>query len=293
MNTLLEPDLLQTFVAIADSGSFNQAAKRVYRTQSAVSMQMKRLEEIIGRSLFGRQGRSVNLTVDGELLLGHARRILRAHQQALASFDEAALEGSVVLGTPDDYCSTFLPGILARFAETHSRVHVEVVCDATVNLLPRLAEGSVDLALITGGYGDGSDVVVHREPLVWVTSARHCVHEQEPLPLAMYQSGCPFRTGALEALAMQGRASRIVYSSISMTGIEAALRTGLAVGVLGRSTVPKDLRILTERDGFPPLPGYSIALRRVPGKESPLLDKLEQHIIQGFQALTASNNRPE
>lgn len=284
MDVLLEPDLLQTFVAIADSGSFNQAAKRIYRTQSAVSMQMKRLEEVIGHSLFGRQGRSMNLTADGELLLGHARRILRAHQQALAAFDEASLESNIVLGMPDAYSSTFLPGILVRFAEAHSRVHhVKVVCDTTLNLLPRLAEGSVDLALITGGCGDGSGVVVRREPLVWVTSARHCAHKQELLPLAMYQSGCLFRTRALEALSMQGRASRIVYSSTSMAGIEAALRTGLAVGVLGRSTVPKGLRVLTERDGFPSLPDYSITLCRTPGKESPLLDELEQHITRDLK----------
>ncbi len=290
MNVMLETDLLHTFVAIADTGSFSHAARRVFRTQSAVSMQMRRLEAAVGRPLFGRQGRSVALTVDGELLLGHARRILHAHRQALAAFDSSALEGSVVFGTPDDYGSTFLPGILARFAETNPRVHVEVVCEPTVNLLPRLAEGSVDLALITHGHGDNSGIVVHQEPMVWVTSARHCVHEQDPLPLALYQPGCPFRQWALEALAAQGRASRVAYTSVSLTGIEAALRAGLAVSVLGLSNVPDGMQVLTQQDGFPPMPDYTIALRRAPGREAPLLDRVEQHIIDSFRTFAKGKN---
>jgi DNA-binding transcriptional LysR family regulator len=253
-------------------------------------MQMRRLENVLGRSLFGRQGRSVMLTADGELLLGHARRILHTQQQALAAFDRSALEGSVVFGTPDDYGSTFLPAILARFAETNPRVHVEVVCEPTVNLLPRLAEGSVDLALITHGHGDDSGVTVHREPMVWVTSARHCVHEQNPLPLALYQPGCPFRQRALEGLAALGRASRVTYTSVSLTGIEAALRAGLAVSVLGLSNVTDGLRVLTEQDGFPPMLDYTIALRRAPGRESPLLDRVEQHIIDSFRTFAKGKN---
>jgi DNA-binding transcriptional LysR family regulator len=285
MAELLEPDLLQTFVAIADSGSFTRAAQRVCRTQSAVSMQMKRLEERVGRPLFGRNGRAAVLTTDGELFLNHARRVLQAHQQALAAFDASALTGSVILGCPDDYVSTFLPPILARFAETHPQVHVEVICEATVQLLERLTAGTVELALVTHGHGDDSGIVVHREPLVWVTSARHSVHEQTPLPLALYQPGCIFRRSALAALAAQNRTSRVVYSSLSMTGLEAALRAGLAVSVLGKSTVPEGLRILGEREGFPVLPNYSIALRRANGMESPVLDRLEQHIIDSFQVL--------
>lgn len=284
MNALLETDLLQTFVAIADTGGFSHAARRVFRTQSAVSMQMRRLEQTLGRSLFERQGRSVRLTADGELLLGHARRILHAQQQALAAFDHSTLEGSVVFGTPDDYGSTFLPTILARFAETNPRIHVEVVCEPTINLLPRLADGSVDMALITHGHGDDSGVIVHQEPMVWVTSARHCAHEQDPLPLALYQPGCPFRQRALDGLAALGRASRVAYTSVSLTGIEAALRAGLAVSVLGLSNVTEGLRVLTESEGFPPMPDYTIALRRAPGKESPLLDRVEQHIVASFSA---------
>lgn len=282
MPDVLEPDLLRTFLAIADSGSFTEAARRVFRTQSAVSMQMKRLEEVLGRPLFGRNGRSVQLTPDGELLLGHARRILRAHQQALAAFDDSELQGNVVIGSPDDYASAFLPGVLVRFAETHPRVHVELVCIPTIDLLPRLEDGSVDLALITMDHGDNSGLVLHREPLVWLTSARHCVHEQNPLPLALFHTGCIFRRWALEALGKQGRASRIAYTSVSAAGLKAALDAGLAVGVMGRSGVTEGLRMLGEKEGFPPLPHFEIALKRARDKPSALLDALEAHLIDHF-----------
>jgi len=283
MAGIIEAELLQTFVAIADTGSFTSAAKRVFRTQSAVSMQMRRLEELVGRVLFNREGRAAQLTPDGELLLGHARRILRAHYQALAVFEDSALQGKVVIGTPDDYAGTFLPGILARFAETHPLVHVEVVCEATVNLLTRIAAGTVDLALVTHGHGSDSGVVVHRESAVWVTSARHCAHEQDPLPLALFQPGCVFRQWALDILASQGRTSRVAYTSMSIAGIEAALRAGLAISVLPRSNVREGLRMLTENEGFPALPAFEIALRRAQGKSSMLLDRLEEHIIDSFR----------
>jgi len=227
----------------------------------------------------------------GELLIGHARRILRAHRQALDAFDASALTGNVILGCPDDYVCTFMPPILARFAEAYPQVCVEVICEVSRQLLDRLHTGTVDMALVTVGTVNGDDggTVVHHEPLVWVTSPRHCVHEREPLPLVLYQSGCMFRRHALAALATQGRSSRMVYTSLSITGLEAALRAGLGVSVLGKSTVPAGLRILGERDGFPPLPDYSIALRRTADRESPILDRLEQHIIDGFRELSAGS----
>lgn len=280
----LEPDLLRSFVAIAETGSFTAAAARVHRTQSAVSMQIKRLEDQLGRALFARDGRAVGLTRDGETLLVHARQILRLHLEALAAFDPDALSGEVTIGAPDDYASTFLPRILGCFAESHARVHVNVVCQPSTVLLRRLAERTVDLALVTEGSGERGGTLVHREPLVWVTSARHCVHEQEPLPLAIFEPGCAFRRVATESLAATGRAVRIAYTSVSIAGIHAALEAGLAVGVMLRSNVRPGLRMLDERDGFPPLPEAGITLQRAPGVAQPLLDRLEQAILDHFRA---------
>jgi DNA-binding transcriptional LysR family regulator len=283
MQTLIEPDLLQTFVAIAESGSFTEAAKRVHRTQSAVSMQIKRLEELLERPVFVREGRAVRLNPDGELLLGHARRILDAHREALATFVQPELQGTVSLGTVDEYAVTFLPSILVRFAETHPLVHVQVICDTTVNLLPRLNENEIDFAMVTHGYGDDGGIILLREPLVWVTSAGHSAHRLNPVPLAMFHPGCRWRQWAIDALAKQVVPYRIAYTSMSLAGIEAALRAGLAVSALPRSNVGVGLRILDERDGFPPLPNYQIALRRAENARSPVHDCLERHIIENFR----------
>ena len=172
MVATLEPELLRSFVAIAETGSFTAAAHRVHRTQSAVSMQIKRLEEQLGAELFARQGRTVGLTHGGDRLLPHARRILQAHREALAAFDREQLAGAVTLGAPDDYASTFLPRSLARFAESHARVHLEFVCQPSVELVRRLAERTIDLALVTEGSGERGGTLLLRERLVWVTSAR-------------------------------------------------------------------------------------------------------------------------
>lgn len=282
----LEPELLRSFVAIAETGSFTTAARRIHRTQSAVSMQIKRLEDLLGRELFDREGRAVALTADGEVLLGHARRILRVHQEALAAFDDDALAGEVTIGAPDDYASTFVPRILARFGQTHPRVQVNVVCRPSTELLDCLAEGGVDVALVTQGSGERGGVLVHREPLVWVTSAHHRAHEQDPLPLAVFHAGCCFRRAAVEALSRAGRRHRIAYTSVSVAGIYAALDAGLAVGTLLRSNLRPGLRMLAEADGFARLPEVGITLQRARRDEDPLLDRLEEHILDFFRGDT-------
>jgi DNA-binding transcriptional LysR family regulator len=290
MQTLIEPDLLHTFVAIAESGSFTEAARHVHRTQSAVSMQIKRLEELLGRPVFTREGRTVRLSAEGELLLGHARRILNAHREALAALLQPELQGTVSLGTVDEYAVTFLPSILARFGESHPLVHVDVICDMTINLLRRLGENEIDFAIVTHGHGDDGGIILHREPLVWVTSASHSAQQLNPIALALFHPGCRFRQWTIDALAKQARPYRIAYTSMSLAGIEAALRAGLAISAVPRSNVGVGLRILDERDGFPPLPSCQIALRRAENARSPAHDCLEQHIIENFRrgAMTAA-----
>ncbi len=287
MNDILESDLLRSFVAIVEAGSVTAAAEQVHRTQSAVSMQMKRLEETLGRPLFERSGRNLILTPDGELLLGHARRILSAHRAAIEAFEESSLAGSVTLGTPDEYASTILPKILAQFAQSHPRVHVEVVCEnASRTLRKLLANQTVDIALVTPQLdATGGATLVERTPATWVTAAHHWTHEQDPLPLALYPTGCWYRRLAMSLLAEQGRRFRVAYTSVSGAGLLAAIRAGLAVGVLSAHSVPSDLRILTRADGFPQLPEHEIYLQRAAGPPSPLLDTLERHIIASFRSM--------
>lgn len=278
-----DTDLLRTFVAIVDAGGFTQAAKQVHRTQSAVSMQVRRLEEQVGKPLFQRDGRGVQLAPDGEALLGYARRLLKLHDEAVAALTQPELAGSVRLGTPDDYVARFLPDILARYARCCPRVQVEVLCEPSVNLRRLLAEDRLDLALVTCLPGSESGEIVRREPTVWACSARHLAHEVEPLPLALFQPGCWCRDAALGALAQSGRPYRIAYTSASIAGVLAAVSAGLAVTAAARSALTPDLRVLMQEDGFPPLPITAIALLRGL-RPTPATEQLAAHIREGFGA---------
>jgi DNA-binding transcriptional LysR family regulator len=283
MTPYLEPDHLRSFVAIAESGSFTEAAARVHRTQSAVSMQMRKLEEQLGRQLFTRAGRGIALSADGELLLGHARRLLQINRDVVAAFDAGALKGTVRIGAPDDHASSFLPRILARFASTHPGVEVELVCEPSSGLVRAVAAGELDLALVCEGSQEKGGRIVYRDQLVWVGSEAHATHELDPLPLALFHQGCLYRRGALDALADQGRRSRIAYTSVSMAGVCAAISSGLAIGVMMRGTWPRGLRALGTREGLPPLPETGIVLvRREAGGDPLLLDALEGHIEDSF-----------
>jgi len=260
----LDPDLLRTFVAIVDAGGFTPAAKQVHRTQSAVSMQVRRLEETLGRALFQRDGRGVRLAPDGEALLGYARRLLKLHDEAVAALTRPELAGRVRIGTPDDYVDRFLPDILARFARAFPRVQVDVLCETSAHLRPLLAEDRLDLAVLTAGCTPGGEPgeVLRREPVVWATAERHLAHEQEPLPLALFQSGCAFRDWALAGLDGIGRPYRIAYTSASFSSILAAVTAGLAVTALCRSVLPAGVRPLGVAEGFPPLPMTALTLHR-------------------------------
>jgi len=282
MQRLLDTDLLATFVAIAETGSFTDAAGRVGRTQSAVSMQMRRLEELLGTRLFAKAGRGVALTPPGEQLVAHARRLLRANREVVVAFEEAALEGHLRVGAPDDYAATFLPPVLARFAAACPRVEIELVCEMSGSLVRGRAVGRGDVAILTAGSGEAGGRLLRREPLVWAGAPGHPVHERHPLPLALFHPGCLFRDAALEALGMVGRVSRIAYTSLSVAGIAAAVRAGLAVGVFLRSTVPDGLVLLGAAEGLPPLPEAGIALCRSASAPARLTDALEAEIVQAL-----------
>ena len=227
MDRRLDLDVLRTLVAIADGGSFSAAADRIGRTQSAVSMQIRRLEEATGKRLFDRGTRHVRATPAGESLLGHARRMLRLEEEAWAALVEPDLSGRVRLGIPDDYAYALLPPVLSRFAASHPKVEVELICEQSTLLDGRLAEGSVDLAVVTRGLGRIGELL-RREPLVWFAAADHDAHRLDPLPVALYEPGCVARDVTLRALDADQRPYRVAYSSPSLVGL-------MAVGALVRS----------------------------------------------------------
>src|SRR6476659_8254700 len=177
MTALLDVDQLRTFIAIAETGSFTRAADIVHKTQSAVSMQMKRLEERLDRPIFARDGRASKLTEDGSRLLDYARRLVKLNVETVAAFSDAALSGRVRLGVPDDYADRYLPAIMARFSPSNPRVEVTIVCEPTPMLVDRLLASDLDLPIITHAEHKGPAEFIRHERLLWVTSSRHSVHE--------------------------------------------------------------------------------------------------------------------
>lgn len=282
----IDPDLLRAFVLVAEGGSVTRAAERVGRTQSAVSMQMKRLEETLGRPLLARTPRGLAPTPHGVWLLERARTLLAVNDEIFTGFRAPPLIGHVRLGAPDDYALRWLPRILARFAETYPAVEVEVVCQNSEWLGRRLAEGEVDLTLLTEGNTPRGIAAeeVWRGPLLWVGSAAHPVARAEPLHVALSHPGCTWREAALTALAKAGRAVRVSYTSQTQTGCFAVALAGLAVTVSTPAILPEGLVWMGEADGLPPLPDTRLFLARGPAAEgSPAAEALRTRIVAGFR----------
>ena len=284
---MLDIDQLRTFVAIADSGSFTRAAEIVHKTQSAVSMQMKRLEERLGRPVFERDGRASKLNDDGERLLDYARRIVRLNGECVAAFAETDLAGRVRLGLPDDYAERYLPEILAAFSRSNPRAEVTVVCEPTPFLVEGIRTGELDLAIITHVDGQSTSDVVRVEQLLWVTSSRHAVQDEDPVPLAVGRPACCWRNAAVTALEKVGRRHRIGYVSWYSTAVGAAVLGGLAVSILPESALKPGMRILGARDGFPPLPSSKIGLMRPAAGRHPLAAALADQIRDNLDNLTS------
>lgn len=282
----LDLDQLQTFIAIADSGSFTKAAEEVHRTQSAVSMQMRRLEERIGKPLFEKDGRTNRLSEDGEKLLSYARRMIRLNRETLAAFDDQCLEGHIRIGTPDDYADRFLPEIMARFARSNPRVELSVICEPTFNLVEHIRRGHLDLAIVTHDDAKGQSEVVRREPLLWVASANHCTHEEEVLPMAFGRPTCIWRRAACDVLDQMNREYRILFTSWSATVITAAVLSGLAISVLPECALRPGMRVLGEADGFGALPDCKIGIMRGHTSRPDIVDALARHIAESLDNIS-------
>jgi DNA-binding transcriptional LysR family regulator len=279
-------DLLRTFVAIADNGGFTRAAERVGRTQSTVSLQIKKLEDGLGRRVFEREpGRELRLTPDGEILLTYARQILRLGDEARSRLMEPDVAGIVRLGTPEDFATVHLPEVLARFARAHPRVALDVNCDFTVNLLDGFSKGQYDLVLFKREpQGRSGGVGVWRELLVWAASPRLALGGEDPLPLVLAPVPDVYRKRALASLDAAKRAWRVVYTSPSLAGLQAAVRAGLGVTVLPREMVPPGLILLGEEHGLPNLPDTEIVLYRAPGTLSRAAELLAEHVVHALEA---------
>ncbi|MGY3446208.1 MULTISPECIES: LysR substrate-binding domain-containing protein [unclassified Bradyrhizobium] len=259
--SILDPDLLQAFVAVADHRSFTRAASALNRTQSAVSMQVKRLEERLQAELFHRSTSSVDLSAAGEGLLGYARRILSLNAEAVGRVRAHGTDGRVRLGVMDDYGTLIVPPLLKDFTANYPLIHVEMETGLTSSMTERLGE-AYDLVIAMHPEGRGEGELLRTEQAVWAASASHRVEELDPLPVALYPQGCLFRSWAMQALDEADRPWRLAFVSHSLSAVEAIAAQGLAVTVVKSGTFPPALRRLTARDGMPRLPRAEIRLHR-------------------------------
>lgn len=205
----LDSDLLRTFIAISETGSFSKGAERIYRSQSAVSLQIKRLEEILGQSVFKRHSRGVVLTPIGEKLRPVAHRIVTTLDTTIGELRSDALTGSIRIGIPDEYGETILPQVIAAFARNHPQVEIEVRCSFSADFPDALTRDEIDLAVYAVESPTKGTVVLRRDKTHWVTCENHLVHEQDPVPIALFDRACWWRDRALESLKSSDRRYRV------------------------------------------------------------------------------------
>ncbi|TFF18735.1 LysR family transcriptional regulator [Jiella endophytica] len=287
----LDIDLARTFVAICETGNFTRAAERVFRSPSAVSLQVKKLEETFGRPLFRRETRSVELTVDGEFFLGYARKMLRLNDEVVEYFRKPPIEGRVSLGAPYDAGIFAIPLILKMFASTHPHVDVDVRLESSGELRRQCLAGEIDVALMATDEHPGFLAVeAHSEPLAWIGLRNGSAARREPLPLALADQGCLWRAAALDALDKAGAAYRVAYTSKNCQAQIAAVEADLAIAPLPVSVVSQRLVRLDTPGGLPPLGNYRVYLMNREGA-GPVADALREHVLASFREIAGRGAR--
>jgi DNA-binding transcriptional LysR family regulator len=276
-------DWLRAFVAVVDAGSLSRAAPLVHRSQSAISMQIKKLEGALGRPVLLRGPRHLALTLAGTELLVYARRMLELQLETQTALFGPQLAGRVRLGVPDDYAATYLTPVLRSFASRFAGVEIELTCEQSTALIPRVQRGELDLALVSRDKPQRGRFVF-QEPLVWAGSAQFDTWRRDPLPIAVYEAGSMARVATLNALAAKKRSYRVVYHSSSLAGQLAAVESGLAVAVLTRCSVPASLQVLQNLPPefeLPALPSMDVAvLRSKASRAVPAVDAMHEQMVR-------------
>jgi DNA-binding transcriptional LysR family regulator len=276
----LDLDVMTMIVAVADTGNISRAAEVVHRSQSAVSMQIRTLELALGKPLFVRRPRSVVPTQDGEILLGFARRMLALRAEAWAAIVRPDVTGRVVIGVPDDFASSLLPGILKKFSATYPKVEIQVVGLPSLALAPMVKDGSVDLVCATRVKGLTGEFL-RLEPMVWAAAPGAAeIWRERPLPIAVFLPGSVARENAVQSLERAKIAYRTSYESPSLLGLLSMVEAGLAVAPVARCAVPAHFQLLGRAHGLPDLPALEVVLARSNASRRPPCDFLAERIIE-------------
>lgn len=254
----LDLDLIRTFLMVVSQGGFTRAGDRLHKTQSTISLHIRRLEEIVGQPLFQRRARGVVPTEAGEVLRAYAEALIHLNDEALSKLCRPAVSGAVRLGLAEDFAPRHLPAVLRRFSSAHPAIHLEVRSALTADLMRDLGNGDLDIVLARREVGGTDGDVLWREPLVWV-AADDRSFLSGLLPLVMFPHGCIYRPEVLRRMRSFPRPWEIIYTSTSLAGVQAAVSAGIGVTVLAESTVLPQFAIAPCQD-LPPLPNTEIAL---------------------------------
>jgi DNA-binding transcriptional LysR family regulator len=281
----LNSDALRTFLAVADAGSFTGGADRIFRTQSATSLQIKQLETLLGRPVFERHGRGVRLSPAGEQLEKVARQVVGDLDRAMRAFAGTETTGRLRVGLPDEIRHGQLSRVIADFTAAHPGTEIVVQCAMSSRFSSALENGELDLAVYDAETAPPDAEILMQETTHWAASRRNTAWRRDPVPVALFDRDCWWRNEALEHLARLRRPYRIVYSSESSEGVIAALDAGIAVGMLSRGSIHDGLTILGAEDGFPePLPNTTLVLRRAPAlKDDPTADAMSDALRSAFR----------
>jgi len=280
----LDIDLLRSFAAVADTGSFTAAAELVARTQSAVSVQVKRLEEIVGRRVFERTSRSLALTAAGETLLGYARRILELNDESVRRIAEPPVAGEIRLGITEYFVPNELPAILARFAAAYPDVHLEVRMGLSRDLREQLAQKEFDAVIVRLGRRE-REQAIWSEPQVWVARKGFELVRGAVLPLALLPAPCVLRQHALESVKRSKRPWKIAFTGSSIVSVQAAVCAGLGVSILPRSSLLPGMQVLSKSREFPDPGKLELGVLRGAGARADLVAALERVISDTLDVL--------
>ena len=291
MSVPLDLDQLKSFCAIADCGSFTEAARRVNKTQSAVSMQIKRLEERLGHPLLSREGRGVTLTQHGEGLYARARKMLKINAEIMDEFTDEDLAGKIHFGLPDDYAVRLLPAILKSFQKTHPRIIVDVTCLPSEELLDGMKRGKFDIVIFTQGTNREFGELFRTEPMFWVAAQGGQALQMDPMPIAG-GNPCRWTDRATEALDRVGHDYRLAYTSCNALAIASAVLSDLAVGFLPESALQPGMLAIAEDRTLPRMPEAEIALMRASHAYGGIFDALAKHVVTTMGNLDTRETKP-
>lgn len=287
-STDLQLDWLRAFVTAIDTGSLTAAGRHVHRSQSALSMQIAKLEQAVGRPVLVRTPRRLDVTPAGRELLEHARRIVSLHDEAVQAMHGEVIRGRLTVGVPEDYAVPYLTPVLRDFAQRHSGVELTLVCQQSTELVPRILRGEVDIGVVTRDRPVRGQPLFE-EPLVWAASARYEAWRASPLPIVVYETGSSARRAALAALRTLRRPYRVVCESASPAGMLAAVEAGLAVALFTRCSVPAGYEILGRRHGLPALPALPVILLRSRASAgAPAADAMEEQVLRTLARRSAA-----